>query len=168
MKVRITSRPSGGTTLFANSCSVMRNMKGDIGQKTMEIGTQTRRRQMQDSMCSAAPQAATRPSPNTVRQEDCYEDLSSDTAWVNPMPYEGQSSSSSSWRPRVREDAANSTHGTWRPGVCLTPMPKPQRDPTIDFQPPSDEGKDMKGHSIRNMCSTCGTNKNKDGTFFSE
>ena len=50
------------------------------------------------------------------------------TAWRNPMPStdlppqekKGQSSSSSSWRPCVREDS------TERSGVRLTPAPKPQ------------------------------------------
>ena len=46
--------------------------------------------------------------------------------------------------PRVRQDAASSTHSTGRPGVRLTPASKLQGDPSIEFQPPSDEGKDMK------------------------
>ena len=51
--------------------------------------------------------------------------------------HKAQSSSCSSWRPRVREDAVRSTHSTGRPGVRLTPAPKPQGDPSIDFQPPT-------------------------------
>ena len=99
-------------------------------------------------------------SPEKVKQEDYHEDYPGNTGWGNPMPSpdsqpkanKGQSSSTSSWRPRVREDAASSTHSTGRPGVRLTPAPQPQGDPSRGFQPPSHEGEDMKDHIIQNMC----------------
>ena len=71
-----------------------------------------------------------------------------------------QSSSSSSWNPLVREDAASSAHGTERPGVRLTPALKFREEPSIEFQTLSDEGKDMKDH-MRNMCSLFWTDINK-------
>ena len=103
-------------------------------------------------------------STKLVRQEDCYEDSSSLTAGENLMPSTDsqpkenkcQSSSRSSWRSTVREDSASSTHSTERPWVRLTPAPKPQGDPLIDFQSPSDEGKDTKDHIIQNMDATFG------------
>ena len=55
---------------------------------------------------------------------------------------------------RVRQDAASSTHSTGRHRERLTPAPKSQGDTSIDLQPLSDEGKQMKDHIIRNMCST--------------
>ena len=83
------------------------------------------------------------PSPKTVAQEDCYEDYPGNTVWRNPMPStdsqpkenKSQSSSSSSWRHRVREGAASSTHSTARSGVRSTPAPKPPRDPLISNLP---------------------------------
>ena len=59
----------------------------------------------------------------------------------------------------------HSTHSTERPGVRLTPPQKPQGEPSIDFEPLSDEGKDMKDHIIRNMCSTFGNDTNKLESF---
>ena len=53
----------------------------------------------------------------------------------------------------MREDAAVSTHSTERPRVRLTLVLKPQGDPSIDSQPPTDEGEDVKNHIIRNVCS---------------
>ena len=53
-----------------------------------------------------------------------------------------------------------STKRKWRPAA-----PKPPGDPSIDFQPPSDEGNDMKDHIIRNMCSKLETDINKLDIF---
>ena len=99
--------------------------------------------------------------PEAMKEDGGNEDYPGDTAWGNPMPStdslpkenNGLSLSSSSWGPRVRVDAASSTHSTERHGARLTPAPKRQGGPSIDFQTPSDEGKDMKDHIIRNMCS---------------
>ena len=96
---------------------------------------------------------------NTMRQEDCDNDLTSDTAWENLLQSTssqqrntGQSSSSSSWKPRrVREGAETSAHNTGRLRVRLTPAPKFREDPSIEFQTPSNENKDLKDHIIQNM-----------------
>ena len=62
-----------------------------------------------------------------------------------PKESKVQSSSSSSWRPRVREDVASSTHSTGRPRVRLAPVPNRQKDPLINFQPTNDKDKDNQG-----------------------
>ena len=66
------------------------------------------------------------PPPNTVKttqdRKFATNIYSGNTAWVNPMPStdappkdnKRQSSSSSSWRLRVLDDAASSTHSTGR------------------------------------------------------
>ena len=56
----------------------------------------------------------------------------------------------------VREDAASSSHNTGRPGVKSKPAPKFREDFWIEFQTLSSEDKDLKGHIIKNMCSTFG------------
>ena len=56
----------------------------------------------------------------------------------------------------VREDTASSINSTGRSGERLTPAPKSQGDPSMDLQPPSDEGKDMKDHIIWNIGSKFG------------
>ena len=107
--------------------------------------------------------------PEAMKEDGGNEDYPGDTAWGNPMPStdslpkenNGLSLSSSSWGPRVRVDAASSTHSTERHGARLTPAPKRQGGPSIDFQTPSDEGKDMKDHIIRNTCSQFGNDIDK-------
>ena len=66
------------------------------------------------------------PPPNTLKttqdRKVATNIYSGNTAWANPMPAtdappkdnKRQSSSSSSWRPRVLDDAASSTHSTGR------------------------------------------------------
>ena len=77
--------------------------------------------------------------PEAMKEDGCNEDFPSNTSWRNPMP---------------------STKRKWRPAA-----PKPPGDPSIDFQPPSDEGNDMKDHIIRNMCSKLETDINKLDIF---
>ena len=97
------------------------------------------------------------PSPNTETGR-LLRILPGNTA---PEENADQSSSSSSCSPRVREDAASSTHRTVGPGVRLIPVLEAQGDPSIDFQPLSDEGEDVKDDIIRNMCSNFGKDDNK-------
>ena len=92
-------------------------------------------------------------SPNTVSKEDCDTDPTSDTAWGNPMQStssqqdrnEGQSSSSSSWKPAYVK-TLKSAHSTGRPRVSLTPAPKCPGEPSIEFQTLSKKGRHEGSH----------------------
>ena len=57
----------------------------------------------------------------------------------------GQSSSSSTWKPRMREAAETSAHSTGRSGARLTPAPKFRGDPSMKFQTLSHKESDVKG-----------------------
>ena len=68
----------------------------------------------------------------------------------------------------MRENVASSTHGTETHRERLKPAPKPQGDPSMDFQRRSDGGLDMKVQILRDMCSTFGNAIDKLEHFSSQ
>ena len=61
----------------------------------------------------------------------------------------------------MRDDAEASVHSTGKPVVRLTQGSKVREDPSMEFQPLSNEEKDIKNHIIQNVCSKFGTDTDK-------
>ena len=106
----------------------------------------------------------TRSSPHTVSKGDRTTNPTSDTAWgtQSNLSHHSKKEIKASVRQVHLGDPAyvkmlQAAPTARRLGVRLTPAPKPLGDPSIAFQPSSDEGEDMKDHIIRNMCSSLET-----------
>ena len=52
----------------------------------------------------------------------------------------------------MREDSEASVHSTEKPVVRLAPAPKFCEELSMEFQPLSNEEKDIKDHIIQNVC----------------
>ena len=59
---------------------------------------------------------------------------------------EGQSSSNSFWTPRMRGEAEANAESTEKPVVRLTPAPKYNEDPSMEFEQLRNEEKDGEPH----------------------
>ena len=112
-------------------------------------------------------------SQRVVSKTDVEKGLSCETAWEKPSAInfhhsekeiEGQSSSNSYWTHRMRGEAEANAESTEKPVVRLTPAPKYNEDPSMEFEPLRNEGKTA-NHIIQNVYSKFGEYSHKMDNF---